>query len=86
MAARITELGIYPPPGLDAAIDEGEAWLLRELVSLSPDQQRRGPLEVCQEAMRFSTEAAAGLPPVARDPVSALALPGDRYDLDPASS
>lgn len=77
-------------PGLGEAIDQGTAWLeetLSRLLSLPFPEQRRGPLEVFQEAMRFPTDAlrAAGEPPVARDPVTEAALPGDAYDLAPAS-
>jgi hypothetical protein len=77
--------------GLEAAVDEGERWLeghLTDLLSRPFAAQTRGPLEVFQEAMRFPTEALAraGVAPVERDHVTANALPGDVYDLAPASS
>lgn len=79
------------PTQIADAITEGEAWLhqaLTDLLDLPFAQQRRGPLEVFQEAMQFPTEAlqALGVPPVARDEVTTNALPGDVYDLAPASS
>lgn len=78
-------------PGLDAAVTRGEEWLraaLERLLSKPFADQERGPLEVFQEAMRFPTEALAeaGVEPVGRDPVTENALPGDRYDLAPAST
>lgn len=86
-----SRLGEHPVEGLEAAIAEGEAWLaekLTELLSQPFDAQRRGPLEVFQEAMRFPTEhlVAAGAAPKPRDPTTESALPGDVYDLAPASS
>jgi hypothetical protein len=78
-------------PGLAEAVAAGADWLAESLASLLsqpfPDQ-RRGPLELFQEAMRFPTEAlaAAGVEPRRRDPVASSALPGDIYDLAPASS
>lgn len=79
------------PTQVADALTEGEAWLeeaLTDLLTTPFSQQRRGPLEVFQEAMRFPTDAlqAAGVPPVERDEVTANALPGDLYDLAPASS
>lgn len=78
-------------PALAGAIDRGEAWLsetLDELLSLPFEQQRRGPLEVFQQAMRFPTEALieAGVDQAKRDAAVAAAIPGDVYDLAPASS
>jgi hypothetical protein len=88
---RMAELGLEEPDGLEAALQEGEAWLranLGELLALPFGEQRRGPLEVFQEAMRFPTAAleAAGASSRPRDPTAEAALPGDRYDLAPASS
>jgi hypothetical protein len=88
---RLAELGVGTPAGFDEAMGAGETWLaerLGELVALPFSEQRRGPLEIFQEAMRFPTEVleAAGLPPVARDEVTSTALPGDLYGLAPASS
>jgi len=76
---------------LAAAIDEGLEWLavsLRDLLELPFDEQPRGPLEVFQEAIRFPTDllAAHGMPHSHRGEVEAAALPGDLYDLAPASS
>ena len=61
---------------------------LGSLLRLPFREQRRSPLEVFQEAMRFPTAAldAAGTPPVSRDPAQETALPGDHHDLAPASS
>lgn len=77
--------------GLDGAVAAGQSWLaseLRDLLDRPFADQRRGPLEVFQEAMRFPTErlVGAGLVPRRRDPMAMTALPGDRYDLAPASS
>ena len=76
---------------LDEAIGRGRSWLTERLSELSATSfagQRRGPLELFQEAMRFPTEAlaAAGIPASERDAVTANALPGDLYDLAPATS
>ncbi len=78
-------------PGLDAAVEEGRAWLdesLGALLSLPFRGQPRGPLEVFQEAIRFPTAAlaAAGVEPPLRDEAARTALPGDLYDLAPPSS
>jgi hypothetical protein len=78
------------PPVL-AAVAEGERWLdetLAALLALPVREQPRSPLEVFQEALRFPTEALeeSGVTPVSRDQVAEAALPGDRYDLAPASS
>lgn len=83
--------GITPPPGWTAALGEGEEWLRAELTALVAKphgEQRRTPLEIFQEAMKFPTAAlaAVGADPVQRDETAAAALPGDLYDLAPASS
>lgn len=88
VAARCAAIGVSPP---HEAVQDGEAWLrqtLHDLVATPFEQQRRGPLELFQEAMRFPTEALAGqgVAPVRRDHVTETALPGDIYDLAPASS
>jgi hypothetical protein len=88
---RLEGLGIEAPPGLARALREGEAWLrqaLTELLARPFADQARGPLEVFQEAMRFPTRALeeVGVPPARRDPAAREALPGDLYDLAPASS
>lgn len=73
------------------ALAEGEVWLretLSTLLDLPFQRQRQGPLEVFQEAMSYPTEAltADGVPPPVRDEAVARALPGDVYDLAPAST
>jgi hypothetical protein len=88
---RLEELGIQSPPSLESAFREGESWLrasLSELLSRPFAEQARGPLEVLQEAMRYPTRALedVGVPPARRDPATRAALPGDLYDLAPASS
>ncbi|MDX1690756.1 MAG: hypothetical protein R3290_07015 [Acidimicrobiia bacterium] len=91
VAERLAAHGIEPPDGLDAAVEEGRSWLATELATLLArpyGRQRRSPLELFQEAMRFPTEAleAAGVAPVERDEAVVTALPGDHYGLAPASS
>jgi hypothetical protein len=88
---RLQELGLSRPDTLDDALEKGVAWLretLDQLLATPFADQRPGPLEVFQEAMRFPTDAlaAAGIGAVARDPAAMAALPGDLYDLAPASS
>jgi hypothetical protein len=78
-------------PELESAIREGVSWLEAELEALLATEfsaQRRGPLELFQEAIRFPTEAlaAAGAAPQGRPTVEQSALPGDRFGLAPASS
>ncbi len=78
-------------PTVAEAIDEGEQWLadrLDHLLGEAFDRQRRGPLELFQEAMRFPTSALMelGLEPVDRDPMAEQAIPGDVFDLAPPSS
>lgn len=84
-------LSAGPAEGMDEAIAEGRDWLalaLADLLDRPFADQRRGPLELFQEAMRFPTARLleAGAEPVGRDPVAESALPGDLYDLAPASS
>ena len=69
----------------------GRSWLddqLTDLAAVPYPEQRRGPLELFQEAMRFPTDVLqrGGVEPTARDDVVANALPGDRYQLAPAAS
>ncbi len=76
---------------LAEALGAGEAWLREELtteLSRAYDQQRRGPLEIFQAAMSFPTDVllAAGVEESSRDAMAVQALPGDRFDLAPASS
>lgn len=91
VGARLAELGLPEPAGLADAVDAGAAHLrnaLDELMAIPPALQRRTPLELFQEALEFPTRvlAAAGVTEADRDPVAEAALPGDRYDLAPASS
>ena len=85
---RIAARGLPP---VNEAIVLGESWLdgaLSELLILPAAEQSRAPLEIFQEAMRFPTAALVelGETPVGRDPVTTTALPGDLFDLAPASS
>ena len=77
--------------GLDDALEQGRSWLedrLGEFLETPFAEQTRGPLEIFQEAIKFPTEvlAAAGVPIPERDAVATNALPGDLYDLAPATS
>ena len=77
--------------GLDEAADEAAQWLrreLRDLLDLPYARQPRSPLEIAQEATAIVGDAldAAGVEPPARDAATIEALPGDVYDLAPASS
>lgn len=86
---RYVETRVHDLPA--AVIESGAEWLRSELTQLLDKpfrQQRRGPLEVFQEAMTFPTEwlQSRGVEPPARDPAKASAMPGDIYDLAPASS
>ena len=88
---RIARLGLEVPPGLDDGIEEGRRWLetaLPDLLGRPFASQDRGPLELFQEALRFPTAILeqAGHQPVPRDEMVANALPGDLFDLAPASS
>lgn len=76
---------------VEDAVRDGRRWLeaeLTELLGRPFDRQRRGPLEVFQEAMKFPTDALAAqkIPPTTRDEPTQRILPGDHYDLAPASS
>lgn len=87
---RLAERGL-PADGMQEALESGRSWLDRELSALFSvpfAEQRRGPLEVFQEAVRFPSEvlADAGTTEARRDEAAVRALPGDRYDLAPASS
>lgn len=88
---RVARLGPDIPPGLDTAIDEGRRWLetaLPNLLGRPFTDQARGPLELFQEALRFPTAVLerAGFQHVPRNDLVANALPGDLFDLAPASS
>ena len=83
--------GWNPSPAVSESIDVGARWMRTELEALLSQafaDQRRGPLELFQEAMRFPTAALAAenQDPVRRDPLVSDALPGDIFDLAPASS
>lgn len=85
---RLAERG-WPP--LPDATRVGAEWLgtsLDELLVLPYRLQPRSPLELFQEALAPANEAlaAAGVSPPSRDAAAEAALPGDRYDLAPASS
>lgn len=72
-------------------MQRGERWLDAELTSLLVlpfAEQRRSPLEVFQESLKFVNDdlAGQGIAPPKRDSATARALPGDLYDLAPASS
>lgn len=84
-------LGDEVVSAMSDVVAAGSDWLgsaLDELLGQPFGQQRRGPLEVFQEAMRFPTEhlASRGWPSASRDEVTVSALPGDVYDLAPAST
>jgi len=88
---RVRDTGLPEPEALAEVLDEGSAWLETELTALLAlpfRDQRRGPLEIFQEAMQFPTGSLleAGVSPVVRDEVAANALPGDLYGLAPAAS
>lgn len=85
---RCSALGVPTPTD---EVRDGQDWLrteLAQLLSLPFAAQRRGPLELFQEAMRFPTAALlrSGVEPVQRSEVATAALPGDVFDLAPASS
>ena len=87
-AGRLADAGL---PGVEESLVAGEAWLRESLQSLLEQpfgRQARSPLEVFQEAMWPPTEALAelGVADVHRDPAAVVVMPGDRYDLAPASS
>ncbi len=88
---RLVAMSIEPDEALANALSIGRTWLADELTALftTPHpQQSRGPLELFQEAMRFPTEELRrrGVDPVHRNAVAERAIPGDVYDLAPASS
>lgn len=72
-------------------ISEGQAWLAQELealLRLPYAEQRRGPLEVFQEATGYINEAlaSAGAVPKPRDGLAEEALPGDVFGVAPVST
>ncbi len=60
---------------------------LERLLSTDVDDQRTNPLGVLRAAVVHPTAvlAAAGVPPVRRDPFAEEAFPDDCYDLSPAT-
>lgn len=89
---RVAEvLGDIDVAGLDEAIASGRHRLDEELARLlaeEPAEQRSSPLQLFQAAIEVPTTVLrhAGVPPTERDPAAEAALPGDVYDLAPASS
>ena len=88
---RLGQLGIQAPDGFASVLDAASTRLqgsLEALLSQPYDTQTRGPLELFQEAMEGPTSAleASGAAPASRDEVARAALPGDIFDLAPASS
>ncbi|HEX5630895.1 MAG TPA: hypothetical protein VFY15_04485 [Acidimicrobiia bacterium] len=78
-------------PSIPEAVQQGSECLgrsLGELLAQPYARQMRTPLELFQEALAPANEAleAAGVPVPVRDNAATSALPGDRYDLAPASS
>lgn len=88
LEARLDAAGL---PRVEEATAAGVAWLedaLTGMLERPVAQQWRSPLELFQEAIRFPTEALTtlGANPVARAEAVTAALPGDLFDLAPASS
>ena len=88
--ARFTGLGVDPDE-VAGELDEAKEALgeaLDALLVLPYREQRRGPLELFQEAMVVPTGILVRLEidPPSRDEVTQTALPGDVFDLAPASS
>lgn len=78
-------------PEVDAAIDRGAASLAAAFAGwqdASPQRQGTSPLELFREALTEPTDAALALGAVRpdRDDVQERALPGDLFDLAPATS
>ncbi len=71
--------------GRRAAADVGAA--VRALVETDIDEQWTTPLALLRSAVRYPTQVLldAGVAPVERDPVQVRLLPGDLYNLSPAS-
>ena len=90
IARRVAALEVDPSQVADS-VEVGRRWLevaYREQREMAPVAQRRSPLELFQAACAFPTERLEqlGIAAVERDDVATTALPGDRYDLAPASS
>ena len=60
---------------------------VRALLAADIDEQWTTPLSLLRAAVRYPTGVLqdAGVPPVERDPIQERLLPGDIYDLSPAS-
>jgi hypothetical protein len=91
LRTKIGGLGMEVSDQLEGVIADCERRLSDELdalLSLPFEAQRRGPLEVFQATMSAPTAylGEQGCEPVTRDPVAVNALPGDIFDLAPASS
>ncbi len=87
---RLGELDV-DPADFTSELDRAKAKLgeaLETLLAQPYRQQRRGPLELFQEAMAVPTELLIqlGIDPPERDETARAALPGDVFDLAPASS
>ena len=78
---------------VDAARDAGRRAAeevgaeVRALLAADIDEQWTTPLSLLRAAIRYPTRVLedAGVPPVERDPIQERLLPGDIYDLSPAS-
>ncbi len=86
---RLRVRGIDPDM-ISSAIDSGEAGLEESLARWAeqpPGEQRSTPMELFREALHGPTRAlvAIGIAPVERDEASRRSLPGDLFDLAPAS-
>ena len=87
---RVASMGVSIDE-LEAAIERGCKWLdneLAALLALEPASQRRSPLELFRMALAFPTQVLeeAGTPAPIRDPAAVAAMPGDTFDMAPASS
>lgn len=82
---------LAPGVDVDHALEQGRHWLAGELgqwTRLGSGEQHRGPLQIFQTAMAFPTAALEdhGVAAPMRDAGAQRALPGDTYNLAPASS
>jgi hypothetical protein len=90
LRSRMRELGL-DPEDFAGSIDAGRAQLeaaFVDWVDLGPTTQRSSPLELLRNALVPPTEAmrAAGVASRDRDELQQRSLPGDIYDLAPATS
>ncbi|MPZ54127.1 MAG: alpha/beta fold hydrolase, partial [Acidimicrobiia bacterium] len=91
LSRGLLQIGIAPDLELEAASEDAMEWLRSELEQLLAQpfiDQRRGPLQVFQEAFAGPSELLMerGIPALERDEITANALPGDHYGLAPAST